>query len=127
MSASTRVNPAAAYTNSDGVDTSGHTHGVLFSVMQLKAFVIDCGATLAASGGVNGALETVLREVQPLMYESTGTSGVIHVIVDGHAVDAATLQARIRAIGNRSTGSGDLFTYDFTGATVALGTHIVVS
>jgi len=120
MSTSTRVNPVAAYTNSDGVDTSGHTHGVLFSVMQLKAFVIDCGATLAASGGVNGVLETVLREVQPLMYESTGTSGVIHVIVDGHAVDATGLAARIAALG---TVNG----YSFAGATVTLGTHITVS
>jgi hypothetical protein len=115
MSATTRVNGG------------GSTHGTLFSVVQLKAFVIDAGATLASSGGVNGALEALIQEVQPLMYQSVSTSGVVHVIVDGHAVDAASLQARIIAIGNRSTGSGDAFTYDFTGATVALGTNIVVS
>lgn len=120
MSASTRVNPVAGYTNSDGVDTTGHTHGVLFSVMQLKAFVIDCGATLASQGGIGGAIEAVFREVQPLMFESTSTSGVVHVIVDGHAVDAATLQARIIALG---TVNG----YSFASASVTLGTHITVS
>ena len=111
MSASTRVNGG------------GSTHATLYSVVQLKAFVIDAGATLASSGGVNGALEALIQEVQPLMYESVSTSGVVHVIVDGHAVDADTLQARIRAIGNVSTP----YTYDFTGATVTLGSHITVS
>ena len=120
MSTSTRVNPAAGYTNSDGVDTSGTTHGVLFSVMQFKAFVIDCGATLAAQGGVGGAIEAVFREVQPLMFQSVGTSGVVHVIVDGHAVDATTLAARIQALG---TVNG----YSFAGATVTLGTTVTVS
>ena len=127
MSASTRVNPVAAYTNSDGVDTSGHTHGVLFSVMQLKAFVIDCGATLAASGGVNGALETVLREVQPLMYESTGTSGVIHVIVDGHAVDAASLQARLRKVVAGVGGDSTYGTEATNVTTVAAGSTLTVA
>lgn len=111
MSATTRVN---------GV---GFTHGTLYSVMQFKAFVIDAGATLAgASGVIDGALEQLVREVQPLMYYSTGTSGVVHIIVDGHAVDAATLQARIRAIGTNGIDS-----YDFSGATVTLGTAITVA
>jgi hypothetical protein len=120
MSASTRVNPVAGYTNSDGVDTTGHTHGVLFSVMQLKAFTVDCGATLATQGGIGGAIEAVFRELQPLMFESTGTSGVIHVVVDGHAVDAATLEARIKALGTVNS-------YSFASAAVTAGTHIVVS
>ena len=111
MSATTRVNG------------SGFTHGTLYSVMQLKAFVIDAGADLTnASGVLDGALEQLVREVQPLMYFSTGTSGVVHVIVDGHAVDAATLQARIRAIGTNGVDS-----YNFAGATVTLGTSVVVS
>ena len=115
MAATTRVNGSVG------------AHGTLFSVVQLKAFVIDAGSSLAAATGVDGALEQLIREVQPLMYQSVSTSGVVHVIVDGHAVDAATLQARIIAIGNRSTGNGDPYTYDFTGATVTLGTNIVVS
>jgi len=111
MAATTRVNGSVG------------AHGTLFSVMQLKAFVIDAGATLAGSSGViDGALEQLIREVQPLMYQSVSTSGVVHVIVDGHAVDAATLQARIRAIGTNVVDS-----YDFSGATVTLGTSITVS
>jgi len=111
MAATTRVNGSVG------------AHGTLFSVMQLKAFVIDAGATLAGSSGViDGALEQLIREVQPLMYQSVSTSGVVHVIVDGHAVDAATLQARIRAIGTNVADS-----YDFSGATVTLGSNIVVS
>jgi hypothetical protein len=54
------------------------------------------------------------------MFESTGTSGVIHVVVDGHAVTAASLQSRIQALGTVNT-------YDFSGAAVTEGTHIVVS
>ena len=108
MSATTRVNGG------------GSTHATLFSVVQLKAFVIDAGATLASSGGVNGALEALITEVQPLMYESVSTSGVVHVIVDGHAVDADTLQARIR---NMDSGSG----YRYNAATVTLGTSFVVA
>ena len=110
MSSTTRVNGSVG------------AHGALQSVVQLKAFVIDAGASLASATAVDGALELLIREVQPLMYESTGTSGVVHVIVDGHAVDAATLQARIQAIGTTTVGS-----YDFSGATVTLGSHIVVS
>ena len=108
MSATTRVNGSVG------------AHGTLFSVMQLKAFVIDAGASLASATGVDGALEQLIREVQPLMFESTSTSGVIHVIVDGHAVDATGLAARIAALG---TVNG----YSFAGATVTLGTHITVS
>lgn len=108
MSATTRYNGG------------GHTHGTLYSVVQLKAFVIDAGATLASSGGIDGAIETLVREVQPLMYQSVGTGGVVHIIVDGHAVDAASLQARIRALGSADS-------YDFSGATVTLGSNIVVS
>jgi hypothetical protein len=105
------------------VNGSGFTHGQLYSVVQLKAFVIDAGATLAgASGVIDGALEQLVREVQPLMYYSTGTSGVVHVIVDGHAVDATTLRDRIRAIGTNGVDS-----YDFSGATVTLGSAITVS
>lgn len=104
------------------VNGSVGAHGTLQSVVQLKAFVIDAGASLAAKTGIDGALEQLIREVQPLMYESTGTDGVVHVIVDGHAVNAATLQARIQAIGTNVADS-----YDFSGATVTLGSHIVVS
>lgn len=110
MSSTTRVNGSVG------------AHGTLQSVMQFKAFVIDAGASLAAATAVDGALELLIREVQPLMYQSVGTDGVVHVIVDGHAVDAATLQARIQAIGTTAVGS-----YSFASATVTLGTSITVA
>lgn len=111
MSATTRVNGFDQYTT-----------GTLRTVAQLKAFVIDVGADLQAQDdGADEAVEQVIREVQPLMYYAVSdTSGVIHVIVDGHAVDADTLQARIR---NMDTGSG----YRFNAATVTLGTSITVA
>jgi hypothetical protein len=111
MASTTRVNGSDQYTT-----------GVLRTVVQLKAFVIDAGADLQAQDdGIDEAVEQVIREIQPLMYfvPSAG-DGIIHVIVDGHAVDADTLQARIR---NMDTGSG----YRFNAASVTLGTSIVVS
>jgi hypothetical protein len=113
MSATTRVNGFAQYTT-----------GTLRSVAQLKAFIIDAGGDLQAEDdGADEAVEAIIREVQPLMYSvPSASSGIIHVIVDGHAVDATTLQARIRAMGAIGPNS-----YDATGATVTLGTAIVVS
>jgi hypothetical protein len=111
MSATTRVNGSGQYLT-----------GSIVSVVQLKAFVIDVGADLQAQDdGIDEAVEQVIRELQPLMYFTpTAGDGIIHVIVDGHAVDADTLQARIRAL---DTGSG----YRYNAATVALGTSFVVS
>jgi hypothetical protein len=116
MASQTRVNPVAGSTN------AGHTHASLFSVAQLKSFVITCGGgtTLASQGGIGGAIEAAFREIQPLMFISTGTGGVLHVVVDGHAVDAASLAARLVALG---TVNG----YNFASTTVTLGTAIVVS
>ena len=111
MSATTRVNGFDQYTT-----------GTLRTVAQLKAFVIDAGADLQAQDdGADEAVELIIREVQPLMYFTPSASdGIIHVIVDGHAVDADTLQARIR---NMDTGAG----YRLNAATVTLGTSIVVA
>jgi hypothetical protein len=100
--------------------------GTLFSVAQLKAFVIDMGGDLQAqdadaAGEVDQALTIAIREIQPLMYFApSDTSGVVHVVVDGHAVDAASLQARI-------VGLGTVNGYSFAGATVTLGTSITVA
>jgi len=102
------------------VNGLGHAHGTLYSTAQLKAFVIDAGASLASQGGIGGALEALAQEIAPLMMQSVSTSGLVHVIVDGHAVDAAGLQARVIALG---TVNG----YSFSSATVTLGSNIVVS
>ena len=115
MSATTRYN--GSYGN--------YTQGTVYSVAQLKAFIIDAGATLAAQdadavGEVDQAMEALIREVQPLMHYSTGTDGTVTVIVDGHAVDATSLQARIRAMGTVNS-------YDFSGATVAAASSLTAA
>ena len=114
MSSTTRVNGFGAYVT-----------GTLVSLYQLKAFIIDAGGDLQTEDdGADEAVEAIIREVQPLMYYTPSAgNGIIHVIVDGHAVDAATLQARIRALGS-AVGPNS---YDASAATVTLGTAIVVS
>jgi len=102
--------------------------GTLESVAQLKAFVIgvdsdsdgsdDAPVDLRAVDGAHGSLyDLILRELQPLMaYAPDGATGVIHVIMDGHAVDAASIKARLANL----SGIG-------TDTTVTLGTAITVA
>jgi hypothetical protein len=52
----------------------------------------------------------------------TASAGQIHAIVDGSQFDAASVQKQLQAIGTQVANS-----YDFSGATVTLGTNIVVS
>lgn len=107
MASFTRVNPQLG-TN------SGRDHGFLYSQMQFKAFIVDCGASLAAKTGIDSALDILTRELgtTAAMFESNGTAGKFIVIGDGHALDAVILQRRIRHLG---TVDG----YDFSGATVS--------
>jgi len=106
--------------------------GTLESVAQLKAFIItikddsNTAIDLRANDGAHGsAYDLILREVQPLMaFAPDGSTGVIHVIVDGHAVDAASLQIRLRAL---VVGLGLGTTVAGNDTTVALGTSFVVA
>ena len=101
-----------------------YAQGSVYSVAQLKAFLIDAGGSLAAEDdGAKEAMELLIQEVQPLMYYSTGTDGSVTVVCDGHGVDAASMQARIRALGS-TAGPND---YDFTGATVTAASALVAS
>lgn len=94
----------AEYTRVNGF--GNYTTGTVRSVYQLKAFVI--AVKDASSGavdlrtlddGAEEAVEAIIREVQPLMYYMpSDNSGLIHIVVDGHAVDATTLQTRVRRI-----------------------------
>ena len=68
-------------------------------------------------------MELLIQEVQPLMYYSTGTDGSVTVVCDGHGVDAASMQARIRALGSTAGPNN----YDFTGATVTAASALVAS
>ena len=112
----------AGVTRVNGV---GHAHATLYSTAQLKAFLIDIGADASGEGGIGKALEAVAQEIGSalLMFDSEGTDGQISVIVDGHGIDAASLQVRLRALGS-AVGSGN---YDMTGATVTAGGQITVA
>ena len=87
MSATTRVNGGTG------------AHGTTVSVAQLKAFEVDALVDISAKAGIDSTIEAIVREFQPLMYVSTGTAGKIFMIVDGHAVDAASMELRLRALG----------------------------
>jgi hypothetical protein len=121
MSATTRVNGSGFYTG-----------GTLVSVYQLKAIkieikdastAIDCSAL---DDGVDELVEAVVREVQPLMYQlaGTGSTGIIHAIIDGHAVDATTLTNRVV---NVVIGQGSYGTASTNLSTVTVGTSITVA
>jgi len=83
-----------------------YTTGTIRTVAQLKAFLITVkndGNTAvdlqSLDDGADEMVEAVIREVQPLMYYlPSDNSGTIHVIVDGHAVTASSLQDRVRRI-----------------------------
>ena len=89
--------------------TSGfgnYAQGTVYGVAQLKAFLVtvenasNVAQSLAAEDdAANEVMEAIMREVQPLMYYSTGTDGTITVVCDGHATTAADIQVRIRALG----------------------------
>lgn len=101
--------------------------GVLESFVQLKAIVVTVRSTsngnntavdLRAADGVHGSLyDLILRELQPLMvFAADAGTGVIHAIVDGHAIDAATLERRLAQL----SGVG-------TDTDVTIGTSITVA
>lgn len=98
--------------------------GTLISRHNLKFVVVDAGASLTAEDdATREAVERALQVIQPLAYFlPSNTSGQIHCVVDGSQFDAASLEAQLQAIGTDNVNS-----YDFSGATVTLGTSIVVS
>lgn len=110
---------------------SNFTTGALRSVANLKAFIITIKDTSAAidlqslDDGADEMIESVIREVQPLMYYApSASSGVIHVIVDGHGVDAASLLIRIKQV---VIGQGSYGTLSTNISTCTEGTTFVVA
>lgn len=81
-------------TNQDGRD-----HDVQYNPGQVICIEIDAGVSLAAKDGVDGALAAIVQEFSPLLYKSTGSAGKVFAIVDGHAVDAASLTRRLQNLG----------------------------
>lgn len=114
------------------VNGGAKTVGTLESYAQLKAFIItikddsNTAIDLRSYDGAYGSeYELIIREIQPLMvFAANAGTGVIHVICDGHAVDADSLQARLRAL---VVGLGLGTTVAGNDTTVALGTSITVA
>lgn len=125
MSATTRVNG----------DFEKFTEGQLYSLVQLKAVVVqvkDAGGNAVSladedsdnQGEVDQAVALIVKEFQPLMYILQGAAhNEIHAIVDGHAIDVATLENRIRHLGT-AVGAGPV---DVSGTTVVVGSSITVA
>lgn len=113
-----------AQTKNAGAGVAEFATGTLHSKHNLKAVLVDTGADLQAQDDAFGeAVERCLSIIQPLMYLTpTAAAGKIHCIVDGNNFDAASVQVQLQAIGTQVAGS-----YDFSGATVTLGTAIAVS
>ena len=86
----------ASFTRTNG---AGFDHDVQYGTAQITAIEIDAGVSLAAKDGIDGAVEAIAREFSPLLYKSTGTAGKIFAIVDGHHQDAASMTARLQALG----------------------------
>jgi hypothetical protein len=81
------------------VNQDGRDHGVQYNPGQVICIEIDAGVDLSAKDGVDGAVAQIVQEFSPLLYKSTGSAGKIFAIVDGHAVDAATLTRRLQNMG----------------------------
>lgn len=97
------------------VNGGANAVGTLESAVQLAMYKItvkndsDTAIDLRDNDGANGSLyDLILREVAPLMaFAPDGATGVIHVVVDGHAQSAATLQARIRQLASATPAAND--------------------
>ena len=113
-----------AQTKGNGNGVAEFVTGTLVNKANLVAVLVDTGADLQAEDDAYGeAVERTLSVLQALMYViPTASAGQIHAIVDGSQFDAASVQKQLQAIGTQVANS-----YDFSGATVTLGTNIVVS
>ena len=114
----------AAFTRTNGGVGAVAT---LHSTAQMAGFIITCKDTggsavnIQGSTGIDGVIESVIREVSPLMYEvPNANGGIVHVIVDGHKDDADSLAARIGQLGT-------IDSIDLSGTTVAAAGNIVLS
>lgn len=121
----------AEFARVHGFGTGSTTTGTLRTTAQLKAYVIRLRSTsnggntdidLQAEDGdgasePNQLVELVQQELNPQMYfVPSAANGFMHVIVDGHHNDAASIKARL----TRISGIG-------TDTTVTLGTQLTVA
>lgn len=69
------------------------TLDTLFSTMQLKVFRVQ--PTTALTAGRDGTAAQVARELSPMLFQTASDGTSMIVVVDGHAVDATSIDARV--------------------------------
>ena len=110
----------ASITRLNGV---GHAHATLYSTANLGFYFTDAdgsASSLAAQGGIGGALEAIAQNLQPLAMDSEGTAGKVNLVVDNSQNTAASLQVRLRELGTVNS-------YNFAAGTVTAGGEFIVS
>ena len=98
----------------------GHAHAVLYSTANLGFYVVACGASVAAKGGIGSTIEAIAQAMNPIAINSEGTAGLINIVVDGSQHTAASLQAIVRDLGTVDS-------IDLSSATVTAGGQFIVS
>ena len=107
----------AAVTRVNGL---GHAHATLYSTANIGFAVIDCGASVAAKGGIGSTIEAIAQQLQPIAIDSEGTAGLINICYDASQTNAAGLQVGLRALGTVDS-------IDLSAATVTEGGEFIVS
>ena len=113
-----------AQTKGNGKGVAEFATGTLISRFNLKAMMVDTGASLTSEDDPpSEAVERALQIIQPLAYYlPSNTSGQIHCIIDGSQFDEVALERQLQAVGTDTVNG-----YDFSGAAVTVGTTIVVA
>ena len=110
----------AGFTRTNGI---GHAHETLYSTANLGFYTINVGGNLASEGGIGKALEAVAQAINPLAFDSEGTSGLVNVVVDDSQWDADSLDAVIQNLGT-AVGSGN---YNASASAATKGGQFIVS
>lgn len=111
-------------TKGNGAGVAEFATGALINRHNLELIMVDTGANLQTEDdATREAVERALQIIQPLAYFlPSNTSGQIHCVVDSSQFDEVALETQLQAIGTDNVNG-----YDFSGATVTVGTSFVVS
>ena len=122
MATTTRVNGTAGAEDGGIISPGASLAFYLVTVKDNSAAAID----LRPESEVNEAIELVIRSIPTtIAYDiANASTGVIHVICDGHAaLSAAALQTALRALGT-TVGTNNI---DVSGTTVSAGAGFTVT
>ena len=122
MATTTRVNGTAGAEDGGIISPGASLAFYVVTVLNVSAAAID----LRPESEVNEAIELVVRAIpSTIAYDiANASTGVIHVITDGHAApSAAALQTALRALGT-TVGTNNI---DVSGTTVSAGAGFTVN